>query len=555
MAQQPYTIIVQGTISNCYAGQTVNVQTVQNTQPAYDLDVNVDSASCTWTAVLAVASNPAFFTATTLCNGMMVTASGQAGFNFIQDSMVVAITLDCGGNTTDCVGVPGGSALPGTPCDDNNPATTGETWNSACQCVGDTMGGSCQAAFSFEQTQPWTISTENTSTGTAPFTYTWWLPDGSSSADAEPDFTFGSEGVYGICLTIADANGCSSWFCDTLVVDSNGAVSNTNNYWFDCLGVLYGNALPGTPCTDFLGNLGIFDANCGCQTNNTTDCLGNPGGGALPGTACTYTPDNGNTWMTGTWSADCVCGPDSNVFIYDCLGIPNGPNLPGTPCQPFGMTGTWNSACACVQNNEPCHADFWVLQAYGQDSLPVPYELWVWNLSSGNVVYSWDFGDGTTSTEAFPTHTYNGNGPYNLCLTVMDNNGCADTHCDTISINGDGIFEGMPVHAEDRQDGFTINVQDHLSMGVREQLAGSGLVAWPNPATDVLNIALDGALGGDATVAIIDVDGRVVHSERRQLGHGRNQFSLPTDELRPGLYSVRLMQGTSSSTIRFVKAD
>ena len=41
MAQQPYTIVIDGAVSNCYAGQTVNVQTIQGTQPAYNLDVPV----------------------------------------------------------------------------------------------------------------------------------------------------------------------------------------------------------------------------------------------------------------------------------------------------------------------------------------------------------------------------------------------------------------------------------------------------------------------------------------------------------------------------------
>lgn len=134
------------------------------------------------------------------------------------------------------------------------------------------------------------------------------------------------------------------------------------------------------------------------------------------------------------------------------------------------------------------------MQAMGSDSLPVPYELWVWNLStggSGNFVFTWNFGDGTSSNEAFPTHTYSGNGPYNLCLSIMDNSGCgADTFCDSISINGDGIYEGMVVHADDRQDGFTINVQDPQAMAVQEVSTTGNIATWPNPTVDELNVAV-----------------------------------------------------------------
>lgn len=38
----------------------------------------------------------------------------------------------------DCLGVPGGPALPGTPCDDGNPDTGADTWSDACTCTGVT---------------------------------------------------------------------------------------------------------------------------------------------------------------------------------------------------------------------------------------------------------------------------------------------------------------------------------------------------------------------------------------------------------------------------------
>jgi len=58
--------------------------------------------------------------------------------------------------------------------------------------------------------------------------------------------------------------------------------------------------------------------------------------------------------------------------------------------------------------------------------------------SGGNIYYSWDFGDSTTSTTTNPTHTYSTSGTYTVCLTVaVGANGgivCTDTYCDTVSI-------------------------------------------------------------------------------------------------------------------------
>jgi chitodextrinase len=43
------------------------------------------------------------------------------------------------------------------------------------------------------------------------------------------------------------------------------------------------------------------------------------------------------------------------------------------------------------------------------------------------VAYDWDFGDGTSSTEATPDHSYDDLGPYTVTLTVTDDEGLTDT--------------------------------------------------------------------------------------------------------------------------------
>jgi len=51
------------------------------------------------------------------------------------------------------------------------------------------------------------------------------------------------------------------------------------------------------------------------------------------------------------------------------------------------------------------------------------------NSSTFNYVsYEWDFGDGNGSNEASPTHTYGDCGAYEVCLNVVDENGCCLLH-------------------------------------------------------------------------------------------------------------------------------
>lgn len=46
---------------------------------------------------------------------------------------------------------------------------------------------------------------------------------------------------------------------------------------------------------------------------------------------------------------------------------------------------------------------------------------------TGNLTYEWLFGDGNTSVDENPTHTYNSSGVFDVALTVTDENGCSNT--------------------------------------------------------------------------------------------------------------------------------
>ncbi len=416
-------------------------------------------------------------------------------------------------NTYDCLGLLNGPNMPGTPCDDNDVNTVDDVWSAWCACFGDTLAFDCTGLLNGPN-----------------------MP-GTACDDGDPN-------------TINDlwSPTCVCSGSDTTAV-------------YDCLFIPNGPNLPGTPCTTFFGTPGVWNMDCICvgdTNNNVIDCLGLLNGPNMPGTAC---DDNDPSTTVSWWSLDCVCTSDTGGTLYDCLQIPNGPNLPGTPCVIPGtnIEGTWSNACVCIPDStDPCQADFWVLQAYGQDSLPVPYELWVWNLSSGGSgVYSylWDFGDGTTSTDPYPTHTYDGNGPYVLCLTLNDLNGCTSVHCDSISIDGDGMYNGMTGGEGNRQDGFTINVQNPAGANGMEELSVSDVVLWPNPVVDELNVAINSAVRGAATFTVFDLNGRVVMNERHAL-NGRTQLRLATEALEPGLYTLRINDGTRNLTsLRFVRTN
>lgn len=64
---------------------------------------------------------------------------------------------------------------------------------------------------------------------------------------------------------------------------------------------------------------------------------------------------------------------------------------------------------------------------------PTPCTITFINISSNATGYVWNFGDGTTSTEANPTHTYNFSGSYLLRLKATGPGG-ADSVCKLVAI-------------------------------------------------------------------------------------------------------------------------
>lgn len=85
------------------------------------------------------------------------------------------------------------------------------------------------------------------------------------------------------------------------------------------------------------------------------------------------------------------------------------------------------------------------------------------NQSTNANTYLWDFGDGNTSTEFEPAHTYTNAGHYNICLTAQHKNCQSATICHEIDLTATSIQS--PSH--------------------------SSFIIYPNPATENIHIRSD----------------------------------------------------------------
>ena len=133
-----------------------------------------------------------------------------------------------------------------------------------------------------------------------------------------------------------------------------------------------------------------------------------------------------------------------------------------------------------VNDQEPI-ADFDVVTAWAFASFN--------NMSQDGVEYLWDFGDGTTSTEANPTHNYwNIGGDYTITLTVT--NGC-----------------GTDVSTQNIQ---TTSIENPFG-------ENTSFSIYPNPNSGQFTIEVKGKDRGTANIVVYDVLGRIIHQSTYEL--------------------------------------
>ncbi|MCB9230596.1 MAG: PKD domain-containing protein [Bacteroidia bacterium] len=185
-----------------------------------------------------------------------------------------------------------------------------------------------------------------------------------------------------------------------------------------------------------------------------------------------------------------------------------------------------------------CHASFYTYaDTTGQ------YGIIGVNTSFGaNLSYLWDFGDGNTSTQAYPQHTYASAGTYGLCLTVSDS-GCTDTYCDTITVT------------QKVGSTLTLNVINPLT-GVPDPIEGPHLVAYPNPFGQSFKLELDLRQSGEVRAELFDLSGRSTGLiQQRSLLAGKSSLEFNAANLSPGVYFLRVESGKARQTVKLLKRN
>ncbi|MBV9960886.1 MAG: PKD domain-containing protein [Parafilimonas sp.] len=227
---------------------------------------------------------------------------------------------------------------------------------------------------------PLIVAFQDKSTGN-PNAWTWSLGNGATSTYQNPVTTYVDPGTYTVKLSIKGSSGKDS-------------LSRTSYITVYANPVVVFNGSPTQGCFPLDVK---FTNNSKAGSGTITNYLWDFGDGYIDSsTTATHTYTSSGTFditLKVTNSYGCYTALTKSDFIKINDGVNAGFNL--------------TSLDVC---KTPANA---VFQNTSQ--------------GTGGLSYAWDFGDGSTSTQQNPTHTYSTSGSYEVLLTVQSAGGCTDT--------------------------------------------------------------------------------------------------------------------------------
>ena len=321
------------------------------------------------------------------------------------------------------------------------------------------LNGFVNAGFSYTYnsacTAPVTISFNNTSQSNSPLTYQWDFGDGSAiSTDQNPKHTYLTTGSFNVKLVATNENGCTSTFTEVISIGK----SNTNfTFSGACLNtpIIFMDSSSPTPLKE-QWNFGDGTSDTGTIASHTYTTKGtyvvslNTDFGGCSGSAQKTITISDNPIadfdVTGK-RYTCIypatiqfVNKSTNAKTYQWIFSNGVTSQDENPIFTYDKPGSFNVTLIAFNANG-C-ADTLVKNDFIQIGPPqirsiqnLPFEGCApQTLTLAPVIdpdtlitsYTWNFGDGSTSSSPIPTHTYNA-GVYDVTLIVTKAEGCADT--------------------------------------------------------------------------------------------------------------------------------
>ncbi|MEI6408538.1 MAG: PKD domain-containing protein [Bacteroidota bacterium] len=389
---------------------------------------------------------------------------------------------------------------------------------------------------------PFTVTFENqSSTNATNFAWTFEGGTPATSTVANPVVVWSNPGVYAVTLVASNTAGTS-----TATGSITVTTTPTPNFSYQTAGLSLVLSNTSSNATSYSWNFG--DGGISTETAPTHNYL-------MPGTytvvlratnACGTTETSQVVNITGAPPTAAFssgesngCVPFSVSFSDQSLGAPTSWawSFPGgnpssstqqNPTVTYSAPGTYNVSLT-------------VTNAFGSNSVTIPNYIvaqglpaasfnFVVNLGTVSFTnnsfnatsYNWNFGDGSSSNVANPTHTYAATGTYTVELTAINPCG-ASTLQQVVSVTVTGT-----------------NTPEWLSQ----------FRVFPNPNTGVFSIEMQGESASEVEFTLFNTVGELVKRETAEFNTGNLLRTFQFGEMPAAMYTMRIRAGEK---VAFVK--
>ncbi len=374
----------------------------------------------------------------------------------------------------------------------------------------------CQASYTWNAGSNGMVYFTNTSSTIAgpPPVFTWSFGDGTSSTSPSPTHTYTSNGLFSVCLTLT-VGGCTSTFCDTVVVQTATALRNVYGF------VIGPPSVPGSTANQV--EVMLFDTNW-----NGLDTV--------------------------------MAMPDSNGMYF--YSFPQ--RQPGVYKALAQLLGTSTTANVFLPTYYQT-ATAWQLAndlIVGGPMAPTSYDI-----TLQQIVALPAGGSGSVSGNIIRGNLRTTSGMLAKAKVYLISANGTTIHAWKYSdANGSYSFSGLPagtyrVHVEwsgKAQPAYTINLATNTSQvtGVNFVVNNNGITtsvveetlnveaAFPNPVKEALNLNLKVPMAATYQFEWRDLSGRLVQAEAHQLGEGQQSLRIETGSLIPGLYLFQIRENS-----------
>lgn len=358
----------------------------------------------------------------------------------------------------------------------------------------------CNIAANFNYSQSaGTVNFNNTTTGTVSgVSYSWNFGDASTSTNSSPSHLYAANGTYTVTLISNNNLSPACVSTKTMVVNVN-SICNLNAGFTYTLGanglVSFGNTTTGTVSTTYYA---WTFGDGGTSGNNSP--------------SRTYT-SNG-TYNVRLIATNGSVTPVCRDTVVQTITISS-------------ATCNANSGFTLVPSGTP---QYWY--AVPSSSANISGAVWSW-------------GDGSTSSGLFSSHTYSAAGMYTICLSVTVTCGASSTTCYTYNVYRSSQDNSV-VHID-------VKTADEIALGIgKNNYENMAYTLAPNPSNGNFNLNISGLAGNKATVSVYNIIGELVYSSDNEILNGTLVKEISLDKASKGVYVVKVSSENKDYTKKLI---